>query len=406
MNCKAKTMGKQPAKVLAIILAVGLTLISFQISFHTPIAGRAGASSISAPSSGSTRWGLETVKAKDAWEITQGSDEVVVAVIDSGIDRSIPALKDRMWTNDDEVPGDGKDNDGNGYVDDVSGWDFRNGDTLNKSEGSLYYHGTFVSGLVSSSYDKETGSGGVAPNVSIMDLRFLDSAGRFYTSDWGKLADGIDYAVENGADIINMSIYANAKPPELVHEALRRAQSEGVLIVGISGNNGERLGYFGKWNEVFTVGSVNKSGKVSNFSNYGPELELVAPGAEVLSYRPGGNLATGSGTSFAAPHVAGTAALILSKQPQLSLSDLKRTLRESAKDIGKSGKDDSTGYGLIDADRSLGEIAGTEDSNVKKTEGDKKDKVDRPKVDRPDEKSDIGVIQTVDGKVFRTGQDI
>ncbi|MEF8837652.1 MAG: S8 family serine peptidase [Candidatus Bipolaricaulota bacterium] len=401
MSSKTRFVGKLTAKVLTIIFIVGLTLISFQINFHPPIAGRAGASSISAPTSGSTRWGLETLKAKDAWEITQGSDEVVVAVIDSGIDGSIPALEDKMWENDDEVPRDGKDNDGNGYVDDVSGWDFRDDGQLGELEGSLHYHGTFVSGLVSSSYDNETGSGGVAPNVSIMDLRFLDSAGRFYTSDWGKLADAIDYAVENGADIINMSIYANVKPPELVHEALRRAQSEGILVIGISGNNGERLGYFGKWKEVFTVGSVNKSGKVSSFSNYGPELELVAPGADVLSYRPGGNLATGSGTSFAAPHVAGTAALILSKRPQVNLSELKQTLRESARDVGKSGKDESAGYGLIDANESLGEITGTEDTNVTDTQRDEPDKVDKTY-----ENPDIGTIRTTDGRNFRTSRDI
>lgn len=401
MNSNTRVTGKRTAKVLAIMLTVALTLLSFQINFQPPIAGRAGDSSVSAPSSGGTRWGLETVKAKEAWEITQGSDEVVVAVIDSGIDSTVPALEDRMWKNGDEIPGDGKDNDGNGYVDDVNGWDFRDGDQLSKSEGSLHYHGTFVSGLVSSSYDNKTGSGGVAPNVSIMDLRFLDSGGKFYTSDWDKLADAIDYAVENGADIINMSIYANVKPPEMVHEALRRAQSEGVLVVGISGNNGERLGYFGRWKEVFTVGSVNKSGKVSSFSNYGKEVELVAPGANVLSYRPGGNLATGSGTSFAAPHVSGTAALILSKRPQIGLSGLKQILRESARDIGKPGKDESAGYGLIDANKSLGEITVTGDLDPTKSDGEDKDEINQT-----DRRPDYGTIETREGEIFRTSLDI
>lgn len=376
MNTRTRLKGKQTVKFLAIVLTVGLTLLSFQVNFHPPIAGRAGASSLSPASSGTTRWGLETVKAKDAWKITQGSDEVVVAVIDSGIDRDVTALNERMWSNDDEIPGDGKDNDGNGYVDDVSGWDFREGDQLSKSGGSLHYHGTFVSGLVSSSYDKETGSGGVAPNVSIMDLRFLDSGGRFYTSDWEKLANAVDYAVENGADIINLSIYANVKPPEKVHRALKRAQSEGVLVVGIAGNNGERLGYFGRWDEVFTVGSVGRSGSVSSFSNYGPEMELVAPGEDVLSYKPGGELATGSGTSFAAPHVAGTAALILSKRPQISLSELKEILRDSARDLGKSGKDKTAGYGIINTSKSLGKVSGVRDVDSLKSVNDDKDEVD------------------------------
>ncbi len=400
MSNKPGFIGKHTAKFLAIILTVGLTLISFQVNFQPPIAGGAGADSVSTASAGATRWGLEEVHAKDAWEITQGSDEVVVAVIDSGIDRSIPTIKDIMWKNGDEIPGDGIDNDGNGYVDDVHGWDFRERDKLDETGGSRHYHGTFVGGLVSSSYDNKTGSGGVAPSVSIMDLRFLDNAGRFYTSDWEKLADAIDYATENGADIINISIYANVKPSGVVHGALKRAESEGVLVVGIAGNSGERIGYFGKWDEVFTVGSLNESGKVSSFSNYGPEVELVAPGTEVLSFRPGGNLSTGSGTSFAAPHVAGTAALILSKRPQISLSELKRTLRKSARDIGKSGKDESAGYGVIDASRSLGKIAGTED-NGETEGGGMKDKVVNHEI-----RTDIETVQTTDGEIFRTSRDI
>jgi len=403
MNIRIKFSGKQLGKIIVALLALVISLSFIQINIYPPVAGRAGASSVSSASSGATRWGLEKIKAKDAWKITQGSDEVVVAVIDSGIDRSIPALKNRMWKNSDEVPGDGIDNDNNGYVDDLSGWDFRDGDSLSNSGRSLHYHGTFVGGLVSSSYDRNTGSGGVAPHVSIMDLRFLDSAGRFFTSDWRKLADAIDYAVDNGADIINLSIYANITPPELVHDALERAESEGVLVVGIAGNSGKRVGYFGKWEEVFTVGSIDKSGRVSNFSNYGSEVELVAPGNDVLSYRPGGNLATGSGTSFAAPHVAGTAALILSRNSDIGLSQLKRTLRKSARDIGRSGKDQSSGYGIIDTNRSLGKITEADQIEPAEVNTKTKEKIKDGGFNRSPESV---TFEAPGGRTFKTSLDI
>lgn len=339
---------------IVITAVVLLSLYSFAINIDKQVAGRAGDFSTSSPST--IRWGLNAIKAKEAWEVTRGSHEVVVAVIDSGIDQSLSDLHTHLWNNDDEVPNDGIDNDNNGYIDDVYGWDFREKNFLQKSSSSLYYHGTFVAGLITSNYNKFTGAGGVAPDVSIMDLRFLDSGGRFYTSDWQKLARAIDYAVENGADIINLSIYASITPPNLVHQAIKKAEAKGVFVVGIAGNNGADIGYFGCWDEVFTVGSINKSGNVSDFSNHGRAVELVAPGANVLSLMPSGRVATYSGTSFSAPHVAGSAALILSKNPGMGLSELKRRLRTSARDIGSPGRDEHSGFGIIDTRAALNSV--------------------------------------------------
>src|SRR6056297_986403 len=230
---KASRGNKERAKkCLGITVVLLLTLYSFTPIIGNEVAGGAGDFSASKPST--IRWGLNAIKAKEAWQVTRGSHEVVVAVIDSGIDKSLSDLRTHLWNNEDEVPDDGIDNDHNGYVDDVYGWDFREKDSLRASSSSLYYHGTFVAGLITSNYNKITGAGGVAPNVSIMDLRFLDSGGRFYTSDWQKLARAIEYAVENGADIINLSIYASITPPNMVHKAIKRAESEGVFIVGIA----------------------------------------------------------------------------------------------------------------------------------------------------------------------------
>ncbi len=325
-----------PNLVVFLLIVLTISLPSFQAGNTNPVAGGAGGHSIS--DGGSFRWGLSTVNAKEAWDVTHGSEEVVVAVIDSGIDANLPALEGKMW---------------NKGQDGAYGYDFREDKPLISPPSNLHYHGTFVAGLLASGYDETTGTGGVSPNISIMDLRFLDEDGKFNISDWGKLADAVDYASDNGADIINMSLYAGLKPPDYVQEAVERAESKGILVVGIAGNDGGKIGYFGEWDETFTVGSINRSKRVSHFSNYGSTVDLVAPGERVLSFKPGGKTVTGSGTSFAAPHVAGTAALILSKNPQIGLSELKQILLESSRDIGKSGKDNSAGYGVIDAKESL-----------------------------------------------------
>lgn len=387
-------MRKLAAGTVASFLLVLLVLTPL---LKTSEAGRVagGAGDFSTSSSSSTRWGLSAIKAREAWNVTTGSQEIVVAVIDSGIDRTIPALEKNAWKNEDEIPNNGKDDDGNGYVDDVSGWDFREGESLKNQEKDLHYHGTFVAGLVGSTYDKNTGAGGVAPEVSIMDLRFLDEKGKFYTSDWDKLADAIDYAVENGADIINMSLYTSLKPPKSVHEAVRRAESRGVLVVGIAGNSGGEVDHLGSWKETLTVGSVNRSKQVSGFSNRGPSVDLVAPGESVLSFKPGGEAVTGSGTSFAAPHVTGTAALILSRNPDMKLSELKNTLKEAAQDVGQQGRDDSTGFGLIDSKDSLNAVSSVSEEVSESTEEKNKD-----------HQRNTGVTTYRDGEYEQSEQDL
>ncbi len=292
---------------------------------------------------------MAAINAPAAWHVTTGSAEIVVAVIDSGIDYTVPELSAMMWKNPGEVPGNGVDDDKNGYVDDVFGWDFRDDDPSSLTGTPLYWHGTFVAGLIAATFSPFTGTGGVAPGIRIMDLRFLDSRGFFYTSDWDKLIRAIDYAVENGARIINLSIYSSVIPPAAVQRALRRAVEKGVLVVGIAGNAGSRVGYFGRWPEVVAVGAVDEEGRVPSFSNQGPEVALSGPGVDVVSLGPSGLPRTASGTSFAAPYVAGVAALLLSISPDLSPAELVVFLKGTARDLGKPGSDYGTGAGLVDA---------------------------------------------------------
>ncbi|MBS3792688.1 S8 family serine peptidase [Candidatus Bipolaricaulota bacterium] len=300
-----------------------------------------------------SRWGLRAIRAPAAWKISRGSEEVVVAVIDSGVDSSLPQIEKNMWINEDEIPQDGLDNDDNGYVDDVHGWDFWDEDTCSAKGSSINYHGTFVAGIIAARPDETTGTAGVAPGISLMDLRVLDDRGQLYTTDWSKLVDAINYAVHNGADIINLSIYSTLTPPDFVHHAIKQAVNKGVLVIGIPGNGGEEVRYFGQWEEVLTVGAVDKDGTPWNYSNHGSSVDLVGPGVDVLSLTSNGEMERRSGTSFAAAHVAGAAALVLSVEPELSVDRLREVLRDSARDLFEPGYDSKTGYGLVNVEKAL-----------------------------------------------------
>ncbi|MEE8593777.1 MAG: S8 family serine peptidase, partial [Candidatus Bipolaricaulota bacterium] len=294
-------------------------------------------------------WGILRISAPDAWTITHGRNDVVVAVIDTGIDTSIPQLEEALWVNPGEIPRNGIDDDGNGYTDDIHGWDFRDGDNSSLIGTDLHWHGTFVAGIIVAQ-PGDVPIVGVAPGVRIMDIRFLDSNNQFSSRDWNLFGEAIDYAVDNGADIINMSIFANARPPASLENTIRRAVQSGVVIIGITGNTGQ-IGvlYPAKYNDVYAVSATTEDDLLASFSARGPEVFFCAPGEGITSFLPGGQAATRSGTSFAAPHVTGTLALILSALPSLSPAQAVDVLMGSLIDLGTRGFDSSFGQGLIDA---------------------------------------------------------
>lgn len=287
---------------------------------------------------------------------------VVVAVIDSGVTAHAD-LSDRLWTNTKESV-DGVDNDKNGLIDDVNGWNFV-GNNNNFTDN--YGHGTQVAGIIAARNDS-TGVVGVAPSSKIMSLRVLGDNGSGNTSH---VVQAINYAIEKKAKVINMSLGAPYADSVALISACNNAIANGIVIVAAAGNSNQDIvsNHFAPANidGVMAIGSIGSSGNKSSFSNYGSALALVAPGESIVSTRAGTkgssnqvlpdgskNYIIGSGTSFASPIVAGAAALVLEKNPNFSVSQVREQLQKSAKDLGSKGKDNQFGHGLLDISAALG----------------------------------------------------
>ncbi len=230
-------------------------------------------------------WGLVAIGAPGAWEYTLGLQDIIVAVIDSGLDYTHPEFAGRVWNNTDEVLN-GIDDDGNGYVDDIRGWNFfdDNNDVMDRLPSS---HGTHVSGTIAAALDG-VGVAGVAPNVTIMPLKV------FGTDDEGGavgLGDAIRYAVDNGANIISMSLGGPGVSSDMTI-AVRDAWDAGLLLVAANGNEGARTVSFpAGFDEVVAVSAVNPDLSIADFSNTGSGTEIAAPGVDVnSSVRQGSNL--------------------------------------------------------------------------------------------------------------------
>lgn len=289
----------------------------------------------------------------EAWNYTQGRTSIVVAVIDSGIDFTHPDLVNQSWKNSDEVAENGKDDDGNGYVDDITGWDFRDDDN-DPSPG--HRHGTFVAGLIAADDDNHI-SVGIAPNIRLMALRFLDNQNRFGGGDWDMFIEAMDYAMNNGADIIQLSIQADGVPPESFHTAVKRAYNKSIAIISVTGNNQDDVTYPGRYSEVIAVSATTKDREIATFSSPGEENEICAPGFNVSSIYPNKwTPQTGSGTSFAAPLVCGAVALMLSLNNTLSVETIRSILHETSIDLGTTGKDPIFGYGLLNVSAALQKV--------------------------------------------------
>ncbi len=293
------------------------------------------------------------IDAAEAWEISTGSKDVVVAVIDTGVSWSHPDLQGNTWVNPGEVSGNGVDDDGNGYADDVVGWDFYGDDNYpSDSDG----HGTHVAGIIGAQGDNGQGTAGVAWDVSLMAIRYLGPQGGT-TSD---AVSAIEYAVDNGADVINAS-WGSTGYSSSIRSAISYANDHDVLFVTAAGNMGVDLDRYSFYPaeydlpNIVSVASINYQDKLASSSCYGASsVDLAAPGEPIYSTYPGDDYAWLSGTSMAAPAVSGAAALALSVDPGLGAAELRQLLMDSADVTGTlSGKTVSGGrlnaYSLLQA---------------------------------------------------------
>lgn len=271
---------------------------------------------------GGDQWGLQMVGAPDIWQESTGSG-VVIAIVDSGVDLDHPDLADRIFTNRGEVAGNGVDDDGNGLIDDVHGWDLIDGDNdpTDPSQG----HGTEVAGVAAASLNG-VGIAGVAPSATILPIRACTSSCSLFNVAWA-----ITYATDVGADVINLSLGGLATDPGPLADAVDYAHQHGVLVVAAAGNTGsdiDRSGFVpaGLTNpNLAAVAATDRQDRLWGDSNFGKSsVDLAAPGVEVVSSTLDslGGWRTGTGTSYAAPHVSAAAALLWEVNPSLAPEDV------------------------------------------------------------------------------------
>mgnify|MGYP001178211229 CR=1 FL=1 len=292
-----------------------------------------------------SQWGLPRIELTTAWDITRGSSDLVVAVVDTGIDLQHPDLNCLNSAGQSKL---------------VSGWNFvDNNNNPDDNNG----HGSHVAGIIGACTNNAAGVAGVAPDVRLMPLKALNDSGNGSYSD---VADAIIYAADNGAKIVNLSL-GGASFSSTLAAAVQYASSRGVLVVAASGNAGQPTIYYpAAYEQAVAVGSTTSSDTRSYFSNYGEGLDVVAPGSSIISTVPvplgtsyqDYGYAYKSGTSMASPHVAGLAALIWSIAPQLTPEEVRAGIRATADDLGDQGVDPFYGYGRINALKALSPYAG------------------------------------------------
>lgn len=266
-------------------------------------------------------WGMQRIQADQLWP----ASPVTVAVIDSGVDYTHPDLSSQMWQNPGEVSN-GKDDDNNGFVDDIYGadWVERDGTPMD-----LNSHGTHVAGTVAASAGNSIGVAGAAPQARVMALRFLGADGSGSTSD---AVSAVDYATAKGAKVINNS-WGGGGYSAFLSSAFDRARAAGVLVVNAAGNSSLNIDSSPSYpaayshDNMLSVAATDSGENLASFSNYGAtQVDLGAPGVSIQSTIPGSRYAFYSGTSMASPHVAGAAALLWGRYPTASVAQLKSAL--------------------------------------------------------------------------------
>lgn len=274
----------------------------------------------------SYQWNLPAIDTLDAWNVSRGSDDVVIAVLDTGVDLQHTDLQGQLV-------------DGINIVDEQA----QPSDDVG--------HGTHVTGVIAATVNNHEGIAGVSWYNKVMPVKVLDSTGVGSTY---AVAQGIIWATDHGAKVINMSL-GNYAEAQFLHDAIRYAYERDVLLVAATGNDAtSQPGYPAAYPEVLAVSATDQNRNIASFSNYGEYVDVVAPGVNIASTYPGGQYVAMSGTSMATPHVAALAAMIRSANPTLSNVQVMDMIRHTANDLGQTGKDEYYGYGEINMASALG----------------------------------------------------
>lgn len=271
--------------------------------------------------------GIDAVR---AWDIEQGKSSVVIAILDTGIDYTHEDLAGKV----------------------IKGYDFVNNDYDPMDD---HGHGTHVAGIAAATANNGRGIAGVCSGCSLLAMKVVSADGSG-SNAW--IANGIANAANMGAQIINLSL-GGMERSQTIELAVQQAVQRGVLIVAASGNDGSSVPlYPAAFADVISVGATDRFGDHASFSNYGPTLEMAAPGQGIYSTLPGNSYEAWNGTSMACPHVAGLAGLLRSYNSSLSSQQIRQLMNATTQDLGAAGRDSYFGYGRIHAYAALSQVAG------------------------------------------------
>ena len=324
----------------------------------------------------SNQWYLNKIGMISGWDKVRGNNCIQIAIIDSGLDIAHEDIGrgddayDNLWQNVGEdawtdpnnpATGNGIDNDGNGLIDDWRGWDFVALNNDVRSPGNA--HGTHVSGIVSAKLNNNRGISGVGGGANTTGLQLMLLGIGDNNPSSAALDDAILYAVQNGADVIQMSL--SVAQTAAIENAIQTAINNGIPVVCASGNENTGVSYPASNANVIAVGSTNQNDQKSSFSNFGPELFISAPGDQITSTRLGNTYGSDNGTSFAAPQVSSVIGLIRSINPGLTVQQIRDILRNTADKVGgvnynwdanSPGHSRELGFGRLNANAALNTV--------------------------------------------------
>lgn len=294
----------------------------------------------------STQWHLEKIGAAAAWNQFSTGGTAVIAIVDDAVDRDHPDLAPNLWVNPGEIPGNGIDDDGNGYIDDVNGWDLGSNDNNPNPPSPSFRHGTHVGGIASAATNNGVGIAGIGFSAKLMCIKATTQA-NYITHGY----QGIIYAADNGADIINCS-WGGTSSSVTGQNIINYAVQSGAIVVAAAGNDNTEVKFYpASYEGVVSVAATRDNDLKASFSNYGTSITVSAPGSNIYSTLPGGDYGYLSGTSMASPLVAGLLGLMRSFHPGMPASELINCLKSTSVPIDELNPTYTSklGVGRIDA---------------------------------------------------------